>query len=361
MSVRAWLRGNLFPDPANALLTLALLAAAAFLLPGIFEWAVADAVLRPSPVACRAAGGACWGVIAEKWRLILFGRFPYGEQWRPALAIALVLAPFALLPGGRVAAGGLAALWAAAFAFFVFLLKGGAGLLEPVESERWGGLALTILLAAGGFAGGFPLAVLLALARRGRMPVLRAAATVYVETLRGLPLVPVLFVAAFVFPLLLPPAWAGDLLLRVGLAIALFAAAYLAEVVRGGLQAIAPGQEAAAAALGLGYWQTQRQVLLPQALAATLPALVGSAIALFKDVSLVTVVSLYELSGSLSLALAGDAEWRPYYLEGYVFVGFIYWLGCSGLARLGAALERRCAPVASAGAMPRQGNSSAPV
>lgn len=343
MKIAAWLRRRLFRSPLSVLATVALLGAAAAVLPGLLDWAVLRAVTAPDAEACRAAAGrgACWGVIAEKWRFILFGRFPYDQQWRPALAIFLVLAPAAALCSRRWPLRRLAPLWLAGGALSLLLLRGGAFALAPVASEHWGGLALTVLLAGGGLAGALPLAILLALGRRSRLPALRAAAAVYIEVVRGLPLVPVLFMAAFVFPLVLPPAWAGDVLARVALAIVLFAAAALAEVVRGGLQALPAGQEAAAAALGLGYWQAQRQVLLPQALAAALPALAGSAIALFKDVSLVTVVGLYELTGSLSLALAGDAEWRSFYLEGYLFIGLIYWLGSFALSQLARHLEKR--------------------
>lgn len=339
----AWLRRNLFAGWGSALATMLILALLVKLLPSALEWAVLRADTQPDAEACRALAdsGACWGVIAEKWRLILFGRYPLDAAWRPATAIGLLAA--ALLAGalGRIRARWLVPVWGAAFAVFVLLMRGGFLGLEVVETERWGGLALTVLLAAAGMAGAFPLGVLLALGRRSELPAVRALCAAYVELMRGIPLVPTLFMAAFLFPLFLPRGWGMDILSRVLVAIVLFAAAYLAEVVRGGLQSVPATQAEAAAALGLGYWQTQRHVLLPQALAAALPALVSTAIGIFKDVSLVTVVSLYELTGSLTLALAGDAQWRPFYLEGYLFVGLIYWLGCFGLSRLGSALERR--------------------
>lgn len=341
----AWLRRNLFPDWASGLATVLILGVGASLLSGAFGWLVLHAETVPDPEVCRAldGSGACWGVIVEKWRLILFGRYPVQEHWRPAVAIVVLLAALAATALTRLRMRWMLLAWGVAFLVFLLLMKGGAFGLTPVETERWGGLALTVLLATAGMGGAFPLGVLLALGRRSELPAIRALCTSYVEVVRGIPLVPTLFMAAFVFPLFLPLAWGSDVLLRVLLAIVLFAAAYLAEVVRGGLQSVSAGQGEAAAALGLGYWQVQRHILLPQALAAALPALVSTAIGIFKDVSLVTVVSLYELTGSLTLALAGDAQWRPFYLEGYLFVGLVYWLGCFGLSQLGLLLERRLA------------------
>lgn len=335
--------GGLWTSWPNRLLTLLLAAALLAVLPGLADWALGQAVWRPDAEACRAlqGRGACWGVVAEKWRVILFGRYPADAWWRPAAGTALLLGALVLAAGGRggwwrralLATGGLAAC--------VVLLAGGLPGLAPVAAEQWGGLPLTLLLAVTAMALALPLGLALALGRRGPWPVLRTLCAAYIELLRGLPLVPVLFMAAFLFPLFLPRAWGGNPLLRVLLALVLFAAAYLAEIIRGGLQAIPASQEDCARALGLGAWQVQRQVLLPQALTAALPALVNSFIALFKDVSLVTVVSLHELTGSLTLALAGDAQWRAFYLEGYVFVGLIYWLGCFALSHFGRRLERR--------------------
>ena len=211
--------------------------------------------------------------------------------------------------------------------------------LERVPTELWGGLPLTLLLTTVGMAGALPLGIAVAYGRRSRLPVLRGILTGYVELARGIPLVAALFVASFLLPLFFPDGMALDMLWRVLIAIVLFAAAYLSEIIRGGLQAIPPGQLDAAAALGFTPWQAQRHVVLPQVLGAVAPSLANSAIALFKDTSLVTVVSLYELTGSLGLALAGDPQWRPFYLEAWLFLAAIYWLGCALLARLSRQLE----------------------
>lgn len=340
-----WLRRKLFSSWASALATLLIVALAAKVLPGLVQWGVTQAVFVADAGLCRAldGSGACWGVIAEKWRLILFGRYPHAEQWRPALATALIVALpiYSALAGLRIALQAL--VWGAILPGGLLLMAGGAFGLTAVESSLWGGLPLTLLLSLGAIAGALPCGVLLALGRRSTLPAVRALCSVYIELVRGLPLIPVLFMAAFLFPLLLPRGLGADVLLRVLLALILFAAAHLAEVVRGGLQAVPQVQYDTAHALGLNAWQVQRYVILPQALRAALPALTNSFIAIFKDVSLVTVVSLYELTGSLSLALAGDADWRPYFLEGYLFIGAIYWVGCFALSRNSQRLEARLA------------------
>lgn len=231
--------------------------------------------------------------------------------------------------------------WAAGLLAGFVLMYGNTLGLSRVETDRWGGLPLTLLLATLSIALSFPLALLIALGRRSNMPAIRVLCTVYVELVRGVPLVSVLFMASFMFPLLLPQGLSIDVLLRVLAGIALFAAAYTAEVIRGGLQAVPRGQLESAATLGLGYWQTQRLVVLPQALATVLPGLMNNFIAIFKDTSLVTIVSLYELTGSLSLALNSDADWRAFKLEGYLFIALIYFGFCFALSRYSLWVERR--------------------
>jgi general L-amino acid transport system permease protein len=336
------LRRRLFGDPLSTAFTLLVAAALATWLPPLLRWAVLNAELRPDAAACTALdhAGACWGVVAEKARFILLGRYPGDESWRPITAAGLIVASWLAVAFGRI--GGRAALLALALPPLVAipLLSGFAG-LAPVPTELWGGLPLTLLLTAGGMAGALPLGIAVAYGRRSTLPVLRGLLTAYVELARGIPLIAALFVASFMLPLFFPDGMALDMLWRVLIAIVLFAAAYLSEIIRGGLQAIRPGQLDAAAALGLSAWQTQRWIVLPQVLRAAAPSLANSAIALFKDTSLVTVVSLYELTGSLGLALAGDGEWRPFYLEAWLFLAAIYWLGCALLARISAAIPRR--------------------
>ncbi|MDP3513038.1 MAG: amino acid ABC transporter permease [Sulfuritalea sp.] len=339
---RDWLRRNLFSDAFSSVTTLALLAAALWWLPGLIDWLLLQAVFRPDAAACEAANhaGACWGVVAEKYRVILFGRYPYEEQWRPLLATVLLL--LAILAGGMrlLPRNALLAAWALALPGFLLLMGGGGFGLSPVGSDLWGGLPLTLLLATLGMLLALPLALLVALGRQSSLPLLRGLCTLYVELVRGVPLISVLFLASFLFPIILPQGTSIDVLLRVQGGIVLFAAAYLSETIRGGLQGVPAGQRDAAAALGLGRWQAMRWIILPQALRAVVPSMMNSAVSIFKDTSLVTVVSMYELTGALSLALAGDAEWRSYHLEGYLFIGLTYWIGCYAMSRFSRGLEQ---------------------
>jgi len=343
-----WLRSNLFGDVLSSVTTLALLAFFVYFLPTAVNWLLLKAVWVPNFDTCQAArgSGACWGVVAEKYRVIIFGRYPLGEQWRPEAAmVALVglLVASCVRPFWKP---WLALLWAAVLALF-FALMGGGGLLgvptglSPVPTDRWGGLPLTIMLATLSIVFAFPIAVLVALGRRSRLPAIRTFCVIYVELIRGVPLISVLFMASFMFPLFMPPGFSIDVLLRVLVGITLFAAAYMAEIVRGGLQAIPKGQVEAADTLGLGYWQTQRKIVLPQALALVVPGIMNNFISLFKDTSLVSIVSLFELTGSMGLALNGDADWRPFKIEAYLFIAAIYFTFCFAMSRYSLWIERQ--------------------
>ncbi|MGQ0709678.1 MAG: amino acid ABC transporter permease [Rhodoferax sp.] len=337
----AWARKNLFANAATSVGTVLILALALYLLPALLRWAVLDAVWARDHEACHSARGACWGVVAEKFRIIVFGRYPFEAQWRPLLS---TLALLGLLVASCMRAfwkPWLLALWAAVLAFFFTVMYGGVLGLERVETDRWGGLPLTILLASLSMAMAFPIALLVALGRRSNMPAIRAVCTVYVELIRGVPLISVLFMASFMFPLLMPQGFSIDVLVRVLVGITLFAAAYMAEVLRGGLQAIPKGQIEAAATLGLSYWQTQRKIVLPQALAMVVPGIMNNFISTFKDTSLVTIVSLYELTGAMSLALNSDADWRPFKIEGYLFIALIYFVFCYSMSRYSQWIEQQ--------------------
>jgi general L-amino acid transport system permease protein len=338
-----WVRANLFSGWKSTLATVLLAVLAAYLLPGIIGWAVANAVFVPNADACQAArgSGACWGVIAEKWRLIVFGRYPFEAQWRPEAATVLLAA---LVIGSCVRAfwrKWLAVLWLVGIPAYFILMGGGWLGLSRVSTDQWGGLPLTLMIATFSIAFAFPLAVVVALGRRSRLPAIRTLCVVYVELIRGVPLISLLFMASFLFPLFLPVGQSPDVLLRVLVAMTLFAAAYLAEVVRGGLQAIPIGQVEAARTLGLSYWQTQRKIVLPQALAMVVPGIMNSFIAMFKDTSLVTIVSLYELTGALNIALNSDANWRPFKVEGYLFIAAVYFAFCFAMSRYSLWIEKR--------------------
>jgi general L-amino acid transport system permease protein len=338
-----WIRRNLFGDPASAVVTLLLFGAFAWWLPGFVDWAALKAVFAPDADRCQAARGigACWGVITEKHRLIIFGRYPFDQQWRPEIATILLVA---LLVASCVRAfwkPWLALLWLAVMAVFFALMLGGVGGLTPVSTDRWGGLPLTIMLATLSIVLAFPLSVLVALGRRSKMPAIRTICVIYVELIRGVPLISVLFMASFMFPLFMPPGTSIDVLLRVLVGITLFAAAYMAEIVRGGLQAIPKGQQEAADTLGLSYWQAQRKIILPQALSLVVPGIMNNFISIFKDTSLVTIVSLYELTGAMGLALNSDANWRPFKIEAYLFIAGVYFIFCFAMSRYSLWVEKQ--------------------
>ena len=339
----AWIKRSLFADWPSTIATIFFVGVFAWIIPDIVSWALVHAVFRPDNEACReaAGNGACWGMIAEKYRLIIFGRYPFDQQWRPLVATLLMVVLLVASCTRPLWSKWLIVAWVGVLAAFFTLMKGGVLGLSPVETSRWGGLPLTIMLSTLGIACAFPLAVLVALGRRSHLPAIRSLCIVYVELIRGVPLISVLFMASFMFPLFMPQGTQVDVLLRVFVGITLFAAAYLAEVVRGGLQAIPKGQVEAAASLGLSYWQTQRKIVLPQALRLVVPSIMNSFISTFKDTSLVTIVSLYDLTGSLALALGGDANWRQFYLEGYLFIAAIYWVGCFAMSRYSQWIEKQ--------------------
>lgn len=338
----AWVKANLLADWKTTLATLIVGGVLLWLVPQILNWAVFKAAWLPNYEACRADGvGACWGVIAEKYRVIIFGRYPFEEQWRPLIATVLLTGLLVASCVRMFWKTWLPLLWLVVLAAFFTLMYGNTLGLTQVDTDRWGGLPLTILLASLSLVMSFPIALLVALGRRSSLPAIRSFCTIYVELIRGVPLISVLFMASFMFPLFMPQGFKIDVLIRVLVGITLFAAAYSAEVIRGGLQAIPKGQVEAAATLGLSYWQTQRKIVLPQALAIVVPGIINSFISTFKDTSLVTVVSLYELTGALSLALNSDADWRPYKIEGYLFIALIYFVFCFSMSRYSRWIEKQ--------------------
>lgn len=338
-----WIRTNLFSSWLNSGISLLLLALLLSFVPQVFSWAIAHSVWTADADQCSAARGtgACWGVITEKYRTILFGRYPFDEQWRAVLATFILMGLLIVSCIRQFWHKGLAWAWLIGLAVFILLMHGGLFGLSNVETRLWGGLPLTLFLSTLSLAACFPLAIVLALGRLSDLPVIRSVCSVYVELIRGVPLVSVLFMASFLFPLFMPEGLSIDVLLRVLLAMALFAAAYLSEVIRGGLQSIPRGQYEASAALGLGYWQMQSKVILPQALATVVPGIMNNFISTFKDTSLVTIVSLYELTGALDIAVNSDPTWMPYKLEGYLFIAAIYFVFCFSLSRYSQWIEQQ--------------------
>ncbi|MGE5538709.1 MAG: amino acid ABC transporter permease [Gemmatimonas sp.] len=335
-----WARKLLHASPGNIIITLAVLWALWQAVPPLVEWAFVGATwFADSPDACRRGTGACWAVITSKHRFLLFGLYPYDEQWRALLASALMLALVALTCNRRLWDRRLVVAWLAVLGLAFLLMRGGAFGLRYVPAEQWGGLPLTLVLSVVAIGGAFPLAIVLALGRRSRLPVIRAMSVTYIEIVRGVPLVSVLFMASVMFPLFLPEGVTIDKVLRAQIGFILFTAAYLAEAVRGGLQSVPKGQYEAADALGLSTVQKLRLVILPQALRASIPPVVNQFIAMFKDTSLVVIIGLYDLLTTTRIALT-DPPWRPYYVEAYIGAGLIYFVFCFALSRASLRLER---------------------
>ena len=337
--VVGWLRANLFSSVFNSILTLLAMALIAVAIPPVIRWAFIDAIWSaPNGQACHG-GGACWAFIGAKFRFILFGRYPVEQEWRPIATIAIFVAMIVAACFRPLWGRKLAVIWFVGLSAIFLLMAGGVPGLPYVETALWSGLPLTLILSVVGMACAFPLGVLLALGRRSKLPAVRVICIGYIELIRGVPLITMLFMASLMLPLFLPAGMTIDKLVRAQVAIILFAGAYLAEVVRGGLQAIPKGQIEAADALGLSYFQRTRLIVLPQALAMVIPPLVNSFISMFKDTSLVLIVSLFDLLGATEFALT-DSSWQGFSVEADVFIALIYWSFCFFMSRYSQVLER---------------------
>ena len=296
----------------------------------------------PTPAVCQNAKGvgACWAVLTDKYRLILFGRYPYDEQWRPAIVVLLFIGLYVVSAMRRFWRKELALIWIATLAVVGVLMWGGVFGLQPVSNDSWGGLPLTLILATFGAAFSFPLAILVALGRRStKLPAVKLLCVLYVELIRGVPLISVLFMASVMFPLFMPAGVNVDKLLRAQIAFILFSGAYLAEVVRGGLQALPKGQAEAADALGLSYWKKTGFIILPQALRLVIPPLVNTFIGFFKDTSLVLIIGLFDLLTMGKVALS-DPPWQSFSTEVYVGLAVIYIAFCFAMSKYSRSLER---------------------
>ncbi|WP_299562872.1 amino acid ABC transporter permease [uncultured Sulfitobacter sp.] len=337
-----WLRRHFFATWYDAVFTLVFAVLIFWVLDNVIGWAFVDAIWRvENREMCTHDAGACWAVIESRGRLILFGLYPYEEQWRSTIACLVVIVTIILscLPVFW-SLRRLPVLWIGGFAAFVLLMRGGFAGLEVVTSEQWGGLSLTIFIFAAVFVIGMPLAVLFALARRSSMPVIAKSFGLIIDIVRSLPLLTLLFAAAVVVPLLVPEAIQGNKLMRVVVAFAIFFAAYQAEILRAGLQSTPQGQEEAAIALGMPYWSVVADVLLPQAFRNTLPSTINQAVITFKETSIVTIIGFFEVMASGNAAI-GNGEWGNQYIEVYVFLALIYFVFVFGLSRYGAWLETR--------------------
>ncbi len=333
----AWLRDNMFNGALNTLLTIVVAGLLLYTVPSILDWLIFGATWTGGAEACRiAADGACWPFITARWEQFLYGFYEHSERWRVdillvVLAVGIVLLAYEKTPGRKYVAGFMLLVYPV-IAFF--LLYGNERLgLKIVETPQWGGFMLTLVIALSGIVASLPLGILLALGRRSKMRVISLLSTIFIEFWRGIPLVAVLFMATIMFPLFLPAGVSFDQLLRAVIGVALFASAYMAEVVRGGLQAIPKGQFEGAMALGLPYPRMMRLVVLPQALKIVIPGIVNTFIGLFKDTTLVLIIALFDLLGIVQASIA-DPNWSirsvPY--TGYVFVALVFWVCCYAMA-----------------------------
>ncbi|MGG5808971.1 amino acid ABC transporter permease [Falsiroseomonas sp. CW058] len=332
-----------FAGPLNAAISVACLVLLWLALPPFWDWAVTRATWTGSANACREAGGACWAFVREKFWFSVFGLYPYEERWRPATMLAILAAMVLASTQRRLHGRGLVLAWAVAAPAMWILMQGGILGLPFVQTRQWGGLAITGIIAVYGLALGYPLAILLALGRRSELPLLRWFCTAVIECVRGVPLISLLFMAAIMLPLFMPAGVTVDRLVRVLVAYTLFTAAYMAEVVRGGLQAMPRGQYEAADALGLPYWRKMRLVILPQALTLTIPAQVNTFIGLFKDTTLVVVIGVFDFFTTLRAAL-GDPNWLGFPTEAYLFAAGVYFVLCFAMSRYSQHLERTLRP-----------------
>jgi len=340
----AWLKQNLFSSPLNTALTLLALYLLYQWIPPAISWLVLDADWQGQSRAACTGDGACWVFVKDRFSQFIYGFYPETERWRVNAAFALLALACAPLFIRRVPYKG----WLVLFLLFVYpiiawyLFLGGGFGLPPVETRLWGGLTLTLIIAGIGMVASLPLGILLALGRQSGMPVVRGLCMAFIELWRAVPLITVLFMASVMLPFFLPEGVNFDKLLRALIGISLFQSAYMAEVVRGGLQAIPRGQYEAAAALGLRYWQTMGLVVLPQALRHVIPGIVNTFIALFKDTTLVLIIGLFDLLGIVQAA-ATDPEWLGFAVEGYLIAGLGFWVFCFGMSRYSQHLERRLA------------------
>ena len=339
----AWLRQRLFATPVDAAVTLVCLYIVWRLSVPLVHWLLLDATWSGSSRDDCTGAGACWVFVRVRFGQFMYGQYPLGERWRVDLVGALwLMVTLALSWRGlpRRAGATLAAVLLLPPVGIV-LLHGGWGTgLRLVETREWGGLMLTLFLTL--YAGliAIPLGVLLALGRRSRLPLVRFASVVFIEFWRGVPIITVIFLASLLLPLIMPTGFDVDRQARAVIGLAFVIAAYMAEAVRGGLQALPEGQAEAAQALGLGYWRIQRMIVLPQALRIALPAMTNEVISLFKSTTLVLIVSIFDLLGIAQAALA-DPAWVGMNMEAYVFAGAIYWFACFGLSQWSRTRERR--------------------
>jgi general L-amino acid transport system permease protein len=338
IGVLGWIRENLFSSPFNTILTLIIISILWFSILPFLKWALIDSCWLPGS-NCRETDGACWSVISSNYKIILFGFYPQDILWRPVTAISLLAALLFISRNRNYWNAILGYSWIIALVIMGVLLKGGVLGLESVDIEKWGGIILTLLLSVFGLTAAYPLGILLALGRQSKMPVIKTFCVFYIELIRGVPLISLLFMSSVVFPLFLPEGVSINGILRAQVAIIIFTAAYIAEVVRGGLQGMHKGQFEAADSIGLNYVQTMRLIILPQALKIVIPPSVSVLISAFKDTSLVVIIGLYDLLKTTQATLS-EPKWMGFSAEAYIFIAIIYFICCFFMSNYSRKLEK---------------------
>jgi general L-amino acid transport system permease protein len=339
VGVIGWMRNNLFNGWFNSVLTLVTFFFLWKIVPPLFSWAFLDSMWSTTGKACRQGTGACWSVVTANFRFIIFGFFPYDQQWRPLLAMFILFGLLLYSRNRKHWSKYLGYGWILGLFVMGLLMKGGIFGLKSVESTQWGGLPLTLLLSVFGLTAAYPLGVILALGRQSKMRAVKMMCVLYIELIRGVPLISLLFMSSIIFPLFLPEGITINKILRAQVAIILFTGAYIAEVVRGGLQAMSRGQYEAAESLGLNYYLTMRLVILPQALKIVIPPTVSILISAFKDTSLVVIIALWDLLKTTQSVLS-NPQWMGFSREAYIFIAILYFLGCFSMSNYSRKLER---------------------
>jgi len=348
-----WIRAHLFPSIGSGVLTVLIALALIWIVPPVIDFLFIDAVWTGSdreaclPSPGQPEVGACWAYIGDRFAYIIYGSYPISGRWRVDVFFAMLAFGTAWLLWLEAPHRDIGSIY-----FFAILPVASFGLLhgfepvglEVVDTALWGGMMVTIVVAAVGIVVSLPIGVVLALGRRSRLPAVRLLSTLFIEFIRGVPLITVLFMASVMLPLFVPESWSPDKLMRALVGVALFSAAYMAEVVRAGLQSMPKGQYEAAHALGLSYWQSQRLIILPQALKVTIPNIVNSYIALFKDTTLVFFVGIFDFLKTIEVARA-DPRWATPVTSatGYIFAALVYFLCCYAMSRYAGRIEKRLA------------------
>ncbi len=333
-----WAKKNLFNSIFNTILTISIGLLVLNILSSVVSWFFLDATFQGDAKLCRESGGACWAFIFEKSRYIIFGHYPTALVWRPALFIFGVISLFGASFKREFWGKRLFWSWILWLTFSILLLDGRLLGLTHVETTKWGGLPLTLLISFIGIGCSYPFGIILAVARQSNLIVLKTLSVLFIELIRGVPLISILFMASVLFPIFLPDGFTIDKLFRAQVAIILFSGAYMAEVIRGGLQAIPRGQVEAAKSIGLTNSQTLRLVVLPQALRIVIPPTVSTFIGMFKDTSLLVIIALFDLMFTTKSSLS-DSEWLGFAREAYIFTAMIYFVCCFSMSRLSKKIE----------------------